>query len=123
MTETRGPEKREAETKGPLVSVIVPVYNRGETVGRCLDSILSQTWRNLEIILINDGSTDNTWSVLQRYGQQDERIMLINKPNTGVSDSRNFGMESAHGEYIQFVDSDDWLEPNAYETVAHAFAE
>ena len=123
MTETRGPEKREAETKGPLVSVIVPVYNRGETVGRCLDSILSQTWRNLEIILINDGSTDNTWSVLQRYGQQDERIMLINKPNTGVSDSRNFGMESAHGEYIQFVDSDDWLPENATEEYVRGIRE
>ena len=120
MTETKRPEKREEETKRPLVSIIVPVYNRGETVARCLDSILDQTWRQIEVILINDGSTDDTWSVLQRYGEQDERIVLINKPNSGVSDSRNFGMESAHGEYIQFVDSDDWIPENATEEYVRA---
>ena len=108
------------ETKRPLVSIIVPVYNRGETVARCLDSILEQTWRQIEVILINDGSTDDTWSVLERYGEQDERIVLINKPNSGVSDSRNFGMESAHGEYIQFVDSDDWIPENATEEYVQA---
>lgn len=120
MTETKRPEKREEDTKRPLVSIIVPVYNRGETVARCLDSILEQTWRQIEVILINDGSTDDTWSVLQRYGEQDERIVLINKPNSGVSDSRNFGMESAHGEYIQFVDSDDWIPENATEEYVRA---
>ena len=120
MTETKRPEKREEETKRPLVSIIVPVYNRGETVARCLDSILEQTWRQIEVILINDGSTDDTWSVLQRYGEQDERIVLINKPNSGVSDSRNFGIESAHGEYIQFVDSDDWIPENATEEYVRA---
>ena len=99
----------------PLVSVIVPVYNRSRTIARCADSILAQTYHNLEIIFVNDGSRDDSFSQLLEYAGRDSRIVLINKPNSGVSDSRNYALESAHGTYIQFVDSDDWLPENATE--------
>ncbi len=106
--------------KAPLVSVIVPVYNAEETLPRCLDSIRSQTYPNLEIILVNDGSTDRSLSLCQQYCEEDERFVLIDKSNTGVSDSRNRGMDVATGEYLQFVDSDDWLVSDATETFIRA---
>lgn len=95
-----------------LISVIVPVYNAEKYLQKCLDSILEQTYQNLEIIIINDGSTDNSGQICQEYEKQDDRIIYIEKENSGVSDTRNAGMNRMTGTYITFVDSDDWLEPN-----------
>ena len=101
-------------SREPLLSVIIPVYNVEEYLGKCVDSILNQTYSNLEIILINDGSKDGSGSICDIYGQKDPRVRVIHKENGGLSSARNTGMEAAAGEYITFVDSDDWIEEDAY---------
>lgn len=93
-----------------LVSVIVPVYNVENYLRRCLDSIVNQTHKNLQIILINDGSTDNSYNICKEYSEIDNRITLIDKKNGGLSSARNEGISKAVGEYLLFVDSDDWIE-------------
>ena len=94
----------------PKVSIIVPIYNVEEYLVKCLDSLVNQTLKEIEIICINDGSTDNSLEILKAYAQKDDRITVINKKNSGVSDARNTGLEMANGEYVMFVDSDDYLE-------------
>lgn len=92
------------------ISVIVPVYMSELYLEKCLDSIVQQTYQNLEIILINDGSTDGSVAICQRYQNQDERVKVYHKRNGGVSSSRNRALEVVTGDYIVFVDNDDWLE-------------
>lgn len=99
----------------PLVSIIVPVYNGEKSIERCLRSIQNQSYSNIEIIVINDGSTDHTQKVIEKYAASDSRFHYIEKPNSGVSDSRNIGMKAAKGDYFQFVDGDDWLVKQATE--------
>lgn len=96
----------------PLVSVIVPMYNAAGCIARCVQSICAQSYKSLEILLLNDGSKDDTLAVCRQLAQADPRIAVIDKPNSGVADTRNAGLALAHGKYIQFVDSDDWLEPD-----------
>lgn len=98
-----------------LVSIIVPVYNGEKVIERCLRSLIGQTYENIEIIVLNDGSSDHTMQILNKYAEHDRRVRAIDKPNTGVSDTRNMGLELASGELIQFVDSDDWLPNDATE--------
>lgn len=98
--------------ESPLVSIIVPMYRAQSTIQRCVESICAQTYQSLEIILLNDGSPDGTLACCQELAAEDPRIFLVDKANTGVSDTRNQGLELAHGKYIQFVDSDDWLLPD-----------
>lgn len=95
----------------------MPIYNVEKYLSKCLDSILSQSYENLEIILVNDGSKDNSLSVCKAYAQQDQRIVVIDKQNEGVSVARNTGLEKATGEYVAFVDPDDWIEPEMYEAM------
>lgn len=97
----------------PLVSIIVPVYNAEKTLERCVDSVLHQEYKNIELILVNDGSKDSSGEICRTYAAADPRVRLITKENTGVSDSRNRGLAAAEGEYIQFLDSDDWITPDA----------
>lgn len=97
------------ELKKPLISVIVPVYNVEKYVGRCLTSIINQSYTNLEIIVVNDGSTDNSLSVCEEYAAKDSRIKLITQENRGLSGARNMGLRHYTGEYVTFVDSDDWI--------------
>ena len=92
------------------ISVIVPVYMSELYLEKCLDSIVQQTYQNLEIILINDGSTDGSAAICQRYQNQDERVKVYHKRNGGVSSSRNRALEVVTGDYIVFVDNDDWLD-------------
>jgi glycosyltransferase involved in cell wall biosynthesis len=99
----------------PCVSVIVPVYNTAPYLVRCVDSILAQTHTNLEIILVNDGSTDESGQICDKYALLDERITVIHKENGGLSSARNAGLDVANGEWIGFVDSDDWVIPEMYE--------
>lgn len=91
------------------ISVIIPVYNVEKYLERCLDSVIANSYENLEIICINDGSTDNSYKILQEYAEKDARICLISKKNGGVSSARNAGLKVSTGEYITFVDSDDWV--------------
>ena len=99
------------------ISVIVPVYNVEKFIRRCLDSIRNQTLKDLEIILVDDGSTDNSGVICDEYAKLDNRIIVIHKENGGLSSARNRGLDSASGEWIAFVDSDDYLEKNMYETL------
>lgn len=98
-----------------LLSVIIPVYNVESYLVRCVDSILGQTYPHLEVILVNDGSKDGSGSICDSYAQKDSRVRVIHKENGGLSSARNAGMDIATGEYITFVDSDDWIETDAYE--------
>ena len=101
----------------PLLSVIVPVYKVEAYLRNCVDSILAQTYQNLEIILVDDGSPDNCGAICDEYASKDSRIRVIHKPNGGLSDARNAGMSIATGEYLMFVDSDDLLTLNAAQTL------
>lgn len=99
----------------PLVSVIVPVYNTAPWLPRCLDSICSQSYQNLEILCVNDGSTDNSAEILAEYAAKDARIKVFTQANAGLSAARNTGLEHATGEWVTGVDSDDYLYPGVYE--------
>lgn len=99
----------------PLVSIIVPMYNASSHIVRCLKSIQKQSYPKLEIIVVNDGSKDVSLDVMEMFARVDKRIVLIDKDNSGVSATRNVAIKMAQGKYLQFVDSDDYLEPNATE--------
>ena len=97
----------------PTVSIIVPVYNAEATISRCIESIITQEYTDFELLLVDDGSRDASGSVCDQYADKDSRIRVIHKENTGVSDSRNQALDQARGTFIQFLDSDDWITPNA----------
>jgi glycosyltransferase involved in cell wall biosynthesis len=105
-----------------LVSIIVPIYNGERYLRECIDSIIMQTYHNIEIILVNDGSTDNSKYICEEYKRKDRRILLINQENKGVSEARNNGIIMSKGLYIEFVDCDDWLELNAVERLYNAIS-
>lgn len=97
----------------PMVSIIVPIYNAEQYLRRCVDSILNQEYTDYELLLVNDGSTDASGDICEEYGDRDPRVIVIQKENTGVSDSRNRALDRARGKYLQFLDSDDWITPDA----------
>lgn len=98
-----------------LLSIIVPIYNIEDCLERCVESIRNQTWRNLEILLVDDGSTDNTGALCDALGERDSRIRVFHKENGGSSSARNLGIREAKGEWLGFVDSDDWIDADMYE--------
>ncbi len=106
----------------PLISVIIAVYNTGKYLCECLDSVLSQDYRNLEVIIIDDGSTDGSPDIIKRYAAADPRITVVTKKNGGLSSARNAGMRIAGGEYLCFVDSDDYLPLNALSLLEKSIA-
>jgi len=99
------------------VSIIVPIYNAEEYIRRCIDSLINQTYKNIEIILLNDGSTDSTDKIIKSY--KDKRINYIKKENTGIGNTRNLGILKSTGDYIMFIDSDDYMELNAVEVLVN----
>lgn len=101
------------------ITIVVPVYNVEKYIERCLESICNQTYKNLEIICIDDGSTDNTLFYLKKYAQQDNRIIIVENKHQGVAATRNLGLELATGDFIGFVDSDDYIDLKMYETLHH----
>lgn len=103
----------EDELMRPMVSIIVPIYNAEQYLRRCVDSILNQEYTDFELLLVNDGSTDASGDICEEYGDRDPRVIVIQKENTGVSDSRNRALDRARGKYLQFLDSDDWITPDA----------
>ena len=104
----------------PFVSLIIPVYNAEKYLRRCLNSAMQQTYQDMEIIVVNDGSVDTSLEICREYEKMDPRFRIINKENTGVSDSRNRAIAAARGTYLQFMDSDDWLTPDATESLVYA---
>ena len=97
------------ELEQPLISIIVPVYKVEKYLKRCVDSILTQTYQNMEVILVDDGSPDKCGAICDRYRETDNRVVVIHKKNGGLSDARNAAIPLAKGEYISFIDSDDWI--------------
>lgn len=102
-----------------LISIIIPIYNTCTTLPRCVESVLQQTYSSLEVILVDDGSTDNSSDICKRYQNRDHRVRVIHKENGGNTSARKAGVEIANGDYIGFVDSDDWIEPEMYETLVY----
>lgn len=92
------------------ISIIVPVYNAERYLHKCIDSILNQTYNDIELLLINDGSTDLSGVICDEYAQNDNRIRVLHKENSGVSATRNIGLDNITGEYVTFIDADDWIE-------------
>jgi glycosyltransferase involved in cell wall biosynthesis len=103
-----------------LISIIVPVYNMERYLDRCVSSIVNQTYKNIEIVLVDDGSTDSSPKMCEDYAKNDDRIKVVHKENGGLSDARNAGLKIAIGDYIGYVDSDDWIEPDMYERMVNA---
>ena len=99
------------QMKEPLITVIIPVYNVEPYIRECLDSVLSQTYSNLEVLAVNDGSTDQSMAVLEVTAFDERRLTILDKPNGGLSDARNYGLAHAHGEYVCFIDGDDTIAP------------
>lgn len=101
----------------PLISVIIPVYNVADYLPRCVETVLSQSYTNLEIILVDDGATDNSGSLCDEYAEKDSRIRVIHKKNGGLSSARNAGLDVCKGDYITFIDSDDWITSDYVDTL------
>ena len=104
----------------PLISVIVPVYNVEKYLKKCVNSITSQTYENLEILLVDDGSTDLSGQICNEFEKNDARIKVIHKKNGGLSDARNAGLDRAKGQYYAFIDSDDYIQDNTIEIMLNA---
>lgn len=107
----------------PKISIIIPIYNVENYLEKCIQSVLNQTYKDFELLLIDDGSTDNSVKICDDYAQKDNRIRVIHKTNGGVSTARNEGIRNARGEYLGFIDSDDYIEPNMYETLINNIEE
>lgn len=103
-----------------MISIIIPVYNSERYLRQCIESVIAQTFEDWEVILVNDGSKDGSLDICQEYAAKDERIKVIDKPNGGVSSARNKGLEVAQGDWITFMDSDDWLDADAFEVYYEA---
>ena len=103
--------------KQPLISVVMPMYNQEKYIVKCLESVINQTLNELEIIVVNDGSTDSSLSIVKRYAEKDDRIVIIDKPNSGYGNSVNLGMRRATGKYIGIVETDDFIAPDMFETL------
>ena len=107
--------ERKDKKKFFMISIIVPIYNVELYLEKCIESIINQTYKDIEVILINDGSTDKSGIICDKYAKIDDRIIVLHKENGGVSSARNKGLDIAKGDYIAFVDPDDYIEPNMYE--------
>lgn len=100
-----------------MISIIVPIYNVEKYLDKCLGSIVNQTYKNIEIILVNNGSTDNSLNIAEKWKYRDNRIKVFSIDNKGVSYARNYGIKVSNGNYIAFIDSDDWIDRDMYETL------
>ncbi len=105
-----------------LVSIIVPIFNAERYIGNCLDSILSQNYKNIEVLLINDGSTDNSKKIIEDYKNRDSRINIINQENLGAPEARNKGIKLSKGKYLMFFDSDDILNEDSIELLVNSIS-
>jgi glycosyltransferase involved in cell wall biosynthesis len=109
-----------SKSNNPLISLIVPVYNISKYLERCINSIIEQSYKNIEIILVDDGSTDNSGQICDAYKEHDNRIRVIHKINGGLSSARNAGLAIIKEEYVGFVDGDDFIDKYIYETLVKA---
>ena len=103
------------ENNKEMISIVVPAYNAVNVIGLCIDSILKSTYKDFELVIVNDGSKDNTLEILQEYAKKDQRIRVIDRENGGQSEARNTGLRASKGKYVMFIDSDDYLDPDYLE--------
>ena len=108
------------EASCPKATIVVPVYNSARSIQRCLDSLLAQSERSIQVVCVNDGSTDDSLDVLRQIAQADDRVLVIDQENVGVSCARNAGIDAAEGETLFFVDADDYIDAQTVERVLHA---
>ena len=108
--------------KNPKISIIIPVYNTQEYLPKCLDTLVNQTYSNLEIICVDDGSTDESLRILNEYAAKDSRIIVHSQKNGGASIARNYGLNIATGDYVSFIDSDDWVYLTLYQSFVDAIS-
>ena len=108
------------EASCPKATVVVPVYNSARSIQRCVDSLLAQSERSIQVVCVNDGSTDDSLNVLRQIAQADDRVLVIDQENAGVSCARNAGIDTAEGETVFFVDADDYIDAQTVERVLHA---
>lgn len=106
-----------------MISIIVPIYNIAEYLPQCIDSILGQSFTDIEVVLVDDGSMDGSAAICEEYRQKDSRVMVVHKENGGLVSARKAGIKAAHGQYIAYVDGDDWIEPDMYERMYRKMAE
>jgi CDP-glycerol glycerophosphotransferase len=104
----------------PLLTVVIPVFNQETYLRKCLDSVLCQAFQDLEILVVDDGSTDATAAIAQEVARQDGRVRVLQQPNAGAGAARNHGLRHARGQFVHFVDADDWLVPGAYSRLQQA---
>ena len=109
-------ESKMTENKNPLVSIVVPIYNTEDCLDQCIESIVDQSYKRIEILLIDDGSTDNSYDICEKWQKNDNRIKLFRKENEGISITRNFGTSKSSGDYVLYIDSDDWISSKLVET-------
>ena len=119
-TELKGAGKIPADRQTETISIAVAVYNGEAYLHRCIDSLLNQTYQNLEIILVDDGSTDESPRICDAYAEKDPRVKVVHKKNGGLASGRNAGIDAATGTYMAFFDEDDWAEPEMYENLLWA---
>ena len=112
--------KEDSDSVSDTVSVIIPVYNSQEYIDRCVSSVLKQTYNNIEVILVNDGSTDGSLGKCESWKKKDSRVIILDKENEGIGFTRNAGVRIAGGKYITFIDSDDWVEEGYVEKLLFA---
>ena len=105
-----------------MISIIIPVYNVAQYLPKCMDSVLAQSWADFEVICINDGSTDDSLAVLEKYSALDSRIRVVSQDNGGLSAARNTGLNLAQGDYVLFIDSDDWIEPDTLKILSESLS-
>jgi glycosyltransferase involved in cell wall biosynthesis len=109
--------------KSPLISIIIPVYNTEKYLAKCLENVINQTYKNIEIVVVNDGSSDNSIKIINEFREKDTRFILIEQSNHGISNARNSGIKASKGEYIVFIDSDDWVDLEMCEQLVNAINE
>ncbi|MDG3581735.1 glycosyltransferase family 2 protein [Galbibacter pacificus] len=105
--------------KHPFFTIVMPVYKVEKYIERCILSVLGQTYTNFELLIVDDGSPDKSREIAKGYAKKDDRVTILSKPNGGLSDARNYGIDRAKGDYLYFIDSDDWIENNLLETIVH----
>lgn len=106
--------------KDSLISIVIPIYNAEKYLEECLNSIKNQTYKNFEVIMVNDGSKDDSETICKRFSEDDTRFRYLKKENGGVSSARNLGLDNVEGDYITFIDADDWIDENHLELLINS---
>ena len=112
-------KRKQSMANSPFVSIIIPMYNMEQYISKCLDSVVNQTYKSIEIIVVNDGSSDSSQQIVREYASQHPNLKCVTIPNGGVSNARNVGLDACNGDYVQFVDADDFIDSSMIEELVN----